>query len=211
VTFAAPADYRRLLERLDAWFDAARATRPEVPCAAGCSACCHGPFDISVADAELVADAVRRLPAEVRAEVTRRATALASRFAAREPAWREPWDVGELGEARFDALCDAHAAAPCPLLDDAGRCGIHPDRPLVCRLLGLGMRTPAGRELPNACPIQDRFPGYAALAPVPFALEEFEAEEEAAMEAAAARLFGTSAAAAYETTIAGAILAFGAP
>jgi Fe-S-cluster containining protein len=211
VTFAAPADYRRLLERLDAWFDAARATRPEVPCGAGCSACCHGPFDISVADAELVVDAVRRLPPPARAAVTARASALAARFAAREPAWHEPWDVGDLGEDRFDALCDAHADAPCPLLDDAGRCRIHPDRPLVCRLLGLGMRTPAGRVLPNACPIQDRFPGYATLAPVPFALEAFEREEDAAMEAAAARLFGRPAAAAYETTITGAILAFGAP
>jgi Fe-S-cluster containining protein len=211
VTFAAPADYRRLLERLDAWFDAARAARPEVPCAAGCSACCHGPFDISVADAELVADAVRRLPPDARAEVTARASALASRFLAHEPAWREPWDVRELGEDRFDALCDALADAPCPLLDEAGRCRIHPDRPLVCRLLGLGMRTPAGRVLPNACPIQARFPGYASLAPVPFGLEAFEGEEEAAMEAAAARLFGTPAAAAYETTIAGAILAFASP
>ena len=96
-----------------------------------------------------------------------------------------------LGEDRFDRLTDALADEPCPLLDEAGRCRIYADRPLVCRLIGLGMRTPTGRLIENACPIQDRFPGYAALAPAPFDLEAFEEGEVECLRAAAVRRFGT--------------------
>ncbi|HEX5633170.1 MAG TPA: YkgJ family cysteine cluster protein [Gemmatimonadales bacterium] len=206
--FEGSSSYRTLLLRLDEWFIAARASRPEVPCSAGCTACCHGPFDISVADVELVVDAVRRLPRDVRGEVLRRARAQAERLAADEPGWREPWHVADLGEARFDALCDAHDSEPCPLLGDDGRCRIYADRPLVCRMLGLGMRTRSGRVLDNACPIQESFPGYGALEPVSFDLEGLEAQERLALETAASRLFGTPSAWDYETIIATALVAF---
>jgi hypothetical protein len=39
------------------------------------------------------------------------------------------------------------------------------------------MLTDLGENLPNACPIQEQFPVYAALAPIPFAYEAFAAEE----------------------------------
>ena len=82
-----------------------------------------------------------------------------------EPDWSSPYAVDALGEDRFDRLTDALAAEPCPLLDAAGRCAIYADRPLVCRMIGLGMRTPTGRAIENGCPIQDRFPGYRSLSP----------------------------------------------
>lgn len=44
------AAYAQLLARLDQWFAAGRAAGGVVPCRGGCTACCHGPFDISVAD-----------------------------------------------------------------------------------------------------------------------------------------------------------------
>ncbi|MGH7536460.1 MAG: hypothetical protein ACREMG_12905 [Gemmatimonadales bacterium] len=57
------AAYSLLLERLTEWFEEGRRQHPGVvPCRAGCTACCHGPFDISVADAELLREAVGRLP-----------------------------------------------------------------------------------------------------------------------------------------------------
>ena len=110
--------------------------------------------------------------------------------------------VDALGEDRFDRLTDALAAEPCPLLDEAGRCGIYADRPLVCRMIGLGMRTPAGRTIDNACPIQERFPGYASLPPVEFELEAFEEVELACLRQAAARRFGDPERWEFETTIA---------
>jgi len=106
-----------------------------------------------------------------------RAEALVARILALEPGWTAPHAIADLGEARFDRLSEALAAEPCPLLDPDGRCRIYEDRPFVCRLIGLGMHTPAGGVIENACPIQDHFPGYADLPPVSFDLESFEEVE----------------------------------
>jgi Fe-S-cluster containining protein len=201
-------DYRRLLERLDQWFaDGRRAAPIAVPCHGGCTACCHGPFDISVADAELIGDAVRRLPSAAREAAVHRATALLDLMRAVEPGWAPPYEVAAIGDDRFDRLSDALASEPCPLLDDAGRCRIYADRPLVCRLIGLSMVTPAGRVIENACPIQDRFPGYAELPPMPFELEKFEESEMECLRAAARRRLGNAEQWEFETTIAGAVIA----
>lgn len=201
------ASYRALLERLSRWFESGRAAAGAVvPCRAGCTACCHGPFDISVADLELLTEAVAALPAESRAEVLRRAKLLLGRMEALEPEWTAPYAVADLGDERFDRLSDALAAEPCPLLDDAGRCRIYADRPLVCRLIGLPMRSPAGRVIANACPIQDRFPGYPELAPIPFDLEDLEAEEIQCLQGAARRVLGDVSRYDFETTISTAIV-----
>jgi len=204
------SDYRALLDRLDRWFSAGRRAAPiAVPCRGGCTACCHGPFDISIADAELVSDAVGRLPAVEREAVASRARALLDRMRALEPGWEPPYEVAAIGDDRFDRLSDALAAEPCPLLDEAGRCRIYDDRPLVCRLIGLGMVTPAGRGIENACPIQDRFPGYAELAPVPFELEDFEEDELECLRAAAQRRLSDAERWEFETTIAGVVVNLG--
>ena len=201
------SDYRRLLDQLDAWFARGAASAGgAVPCRGGCSACCHGPFDISVADAELIGQALDGLPESARSEVVRRAGVLLERMRALEPGWSSPYAVDALGEERFDRLTEALAAEPCPLLDDAGHCRIYADRPLVCRLIGLTMRSLAGRVIENACPIQARFPAYAALPPVPFDLEEFEEAEAECLAAAAEQRFGTAARTGFETTIAAAIV-----
>jgi Fe-S-cluster containining protein len=192
---AAADRYRALLGRLDRWFAERSAAHPGVvPCRAGCADCCHGPFDISVADAALLADAFARLAPEVRAEVRRRAGRLLARARRIEPGWQPPIAVAALaddeGDARrFDALCSALHDAPCPLLDDAGRCRVYADRPLVCRMIGLPMKTPRGRVIENACPIQGRFPGYAALPPQPFDLEPFEEEEAECLRDCSRSLF----------------------
>jgi Fe-S-cluster containining protein len=195
--------YRSLLDQLDEWFARGRrAASGCVPCRGGCTACCHGPFDISAADAQLVSDAVGRLPPGERDTAVARATALLDRMRAIEPGWTAPYDVAAIGEGQFDRLTEALADEPCPLLDDTGRCRIYADRPLVCRLIGLGMATPAGRVIENACPIQDQFPGYPDLPPVPFALERFEEEEMECLRAAALRRFGDAERWTFETTIA---------
>jgi hypothetical protein len=194
--------YRALLESLDAWTDDARARHPGVlPCRRGCTACCYGPFDISVADVLLLRDTVSALPADRREAIAERAAAAAIRQQRLAPDWGVPHDVRTLGEARFDALCDALAAEPCPCLED-GACAVYEGRPAVCRLMGLGLEALDGRVLPNACPIQDEFPDYAALPAQPFDLAAFEATEEACLVEAGLALFGTASAAGYETTIA---------
>lgn len=202
-----PAGYRELLERLDRWFAEARARHPGViPCRGGCSACCRGPFDISVADAELLVHAVRALPDAEREDVRARAARLMLRMAEHLPRWEPPYDIGDPGDAPFDVMANALAAEPCPLLGDDGACRIYRDRPFVCRLTGLAMRSPAGRVVENMCPIQAQFPAYSALPAMPFDLEDFEVDELEAMQGAARRLLGDAARTDYETTIAAAVL-----
>lgn len=206
-----PSDYPALLARIDQWHHRVRVRFPGVvPCRAGCSACCHGPFDISVADALVVRDAVVALPARERNAVRQRALAQVTRLADAEPSFRFPWDVSRLEEARFDALVEAEADVPCPALGGSGECLIYLNRPMVCRLMGLGVEAVSGVVLENACPIQDEFPEYRALSPQQFDLEGWEREETAALRIAAERLFARGADIGYETTIAGAALLAGA-
>lgn len=194
--------YRALLESLDAWTDRARAAHSGVlPCRRGCTACCHGPFDISVADVLLLRETVDSLPPLRRTALLARAAAAADRQLHLAPGWMPPHDVRTLGEQRFDGICEALAADPCPCLEE-GACAVYEGRPAVCRIMGLGLEALDGRVLSNGCPIQDEFPEYAALPAQPFDLEAFEATEEACLVEAGLALFGTADAAGYETTIA---------
>ena len=202
-----PDDYPALLAGIDAWQADAQAKYPGViPCRAGCSACCHGPFDISAADALLVRDAVGALPPDIRAEVRQRAESQIAAMRRIEPALVAPWDITSLGEERFDALVDAFEAAPCPALDAAGACRIYQHRPMICRMMGLGLKTPAGHVIENACPIQGKFPDYESLAPQRFDLDGWEDAEARVLIRAAEQLFGDAGWSSYETTVAGAIL-----
>lgn len=168
--------YRALQGRLDAWFEhgVAGAGPGVVLCRRGCSACCFGPFDISPADAELVAKAVDRLEPAVRSLVELRATEQVTRYAELAPRWNAPWDVDALGDRRFDRVSDALAKLPCPALGDEGDCLIYDDRPANCRMIGLAMLTPEGGLLGNTCPILQTSDQYAALDPTLFDLEQFE-------------------------------------
>jgi Fe-S-cluster containining protein len=199
----AAALWRTALERVDRWFGEAVNRFPGViPCHPGCSACCHGPFDISVADAQLLAEGLASLQGPERAAVRLRGQSLLARMREAAPDWGPPWSLADLGEDRFDALADSLSGEPCPLLDDDGRCMAYAWRPLVCRLMGLPMMTAGGVVLDNACPIQERFPVYAALDPQLFDLEALEEEENACLEGAATARFGSPLLRGYETTIA---------
>lgn len=180
--------YQGLLQRLDTWFAQALAKHGTViPCRAGCTACCHGPFDISPADAELLREGLATLPAADRSAIRVRGELLLTRMHELAPAWEAPWAVDDLGEDGFDRLAEALADEPCPMLGDDGACRVYAYRPLVCRLIGLPMLTDLGETLPNACPIQDDFPGYPELAGVPFDYADFAAEEVAILAATEGR------------------------
>ena len=195
--------YQTLLQRIDRWFETTAERNPGViPCRSGCTACCHGPFDISVADVLLLQEGLALLVPPERAAARDRAEAVLELMQEIEPGWHAPFDVRSLGEDRFDALTDALAAEPCPLLDGAGRCQVYAHRPLVCRLIGLPIVTADGDVLENACPIQEDFPAYAALDPQPFDLEALEAVEQACLGTAAEALLGNPSESGFETVIA---------
>lgn len=193
--------YPVLLGNLDQWFrEGLAAAGPDVvPCTTGCTACCQGPFDISPADAALVAKGVGLLPISARDELLAAARHQAERYAELMPEWRSPWNVGELGEEQFDVVSEALEALPCPALGPEGACRIYTHRPATCRLMGLSLVTPEGDLLENACPIQAEFPAYQALPPTPFDLLRFEYEAEAVDDAVVADGW-------FITTVAGAAL-----
>jgi Fe-S-cluster containining protein len=193
--------YPDLLATLDAWFreGLAAAGSGVVPCTAGCTACCHGPFDISPADAALVAEGVRQLPPDQRESMLVTARAQVAHYAEMMPEWESPWDVTALGEANFDVVSEALADIPCPALGENGACRIYAHRPATCRLMGLALVTPEGELLENACPIQADFPMYQALPPTPFDLLRFEYEAEEVDEVVLADGWCV-------TTVAGAVL-----
>jgi Fe-S-cluster containining protein len=199
----AAESWRKTLEQIDRWFTSVGERHPGViPCRQGCSACCHGPFDISAADTLLLREGLASLSDGDRDAVRTRGRALLERMRQLAPAWRSPWDLAELGEKPFDAITESLAAEPCPLLDDAGACRVYGYRPLVCRLMGLPMMTAGGFVLENACPIQEQFPAYAALGPQLFDLEALEQEETTSLAGAAMALFDSPMYQGYETTIA---------
>jgi Fe-S-cluster containining protein len=202
--------YLPLLQQLDRWQDTIKHRHPGVvPCRPSCAACCHGPFDISVADAATLIDGVSLLAAEVRRGIIDRAEAQVSRMVALEPGWSPPYDIAAIGDRRFDAISDALADEPCPLLDEAGRCLAYAHRPMVCRLMGLGLVAESGEAIENGCPIQAQFPTYQALPPQRFDLGAWESFEDLEKSGAAQRLFGDPSQVGYETTVAGAILRSG--
>ena len=176
--------YLTLLQQLDTWSAEVVARNPGViPCRSGCTACCHGPFDITPADAELLREGLGKLTVEVRDEIRGRGAALLAKMKAVAPDWGAPWDVNAIGDDEFDRICHALAAEPCPMLGADGACRVYAHRPLVCRLIGIplvdaeGDLDPGQDILENECPIQGQFPAYAALPPQPFAYESFEDEE----------------------------------
>jgi Fe-S-cluster containining protein len=172
--------YRDLLGELDHWFaeGVAAAGHDVVLCRRGCAACCNGPFDISPADAELVAAAVQRLDPTLRSQVQLRAADQVAQYDEIAPRWSDPWDPGTIGDPAFDRLCHRLAALPCPALGADGACLIYADRPATCRLIGLAMRTAQDDILENNCPILDTSARYAALAPTTYDLASFEDRAE---------------------------------
>lgn len=97
-----------------------RKVRPT--CAKGCSACCYEPVYAERSEAQLLASAVLRLPADVRARVLVRAKAWATRFRA------SPL----LKEERPAVMAYRALRLPCPLLE-GGECLVYDDRPFGCR------------------------------------------------------------------------------
>ncbi|MEO5825047.1 MAG: YkgJ family cysteine cluster protein [Gemmatimonadales bacterium] len=185
-----------VLERIDQAFQAA----PPVPCRAGCTACCHGPFDISPADALTVAEGMMLLDDRTRTRLIDHANDEIIAFQRVRPDWKAPYAVMALGDADFDAIADIRAAAPCPALDTFGACAIYRHRPSTCRLMGRAWTAEDGGMLANACPIQDAFPGYADMPAAPIQLDKIEAALEH-LDALSAKLGFVT------TTVAGAIMA----
>src|SRR5689334_19636010 len=118
-------------ENIDAWFKRIREKYTnQMQCGKGCTACCHGLFDISLADADSVATGFRKLPDDVQRIVHLKACQLDADI--------DPKILGD-DDPRIDDIVENASSAPCPCLGDSGECLIYDDRPLPCRLEGVPM------------------------------------------------------------------------
>jgi len=121
------------------WFDKVREKySAQMQCGKGCTACCHGLFEISLADAAEVARGFSELPPQVQREVHSRASHLQARIKSMTTDVPEPTLVGE-DDPLIDRIVDAFDNPPCPFLGNAGECMIYEHRPLTCRLEGVPM------------------------------------------------------------------------
>jgi Fe-S-cluster containining protein len=95
--------------------EAARRSGSWLVCRPGCTQCCHGPFEITLLDAQRL----RKGLAELERDDPERADAVRDR-------------------ARHDALVAAFSDDdPCPALDpETGTCDLYASRPITCRCFG---------------------------------------------------------------------------
>ena len=124
---------------IDEWFKTVREKYPEqMQCGKGCTACCHGLFDITLSDALEITRAFSELSADTRQRLQARANALHHRIRDSVADLQQPAIFSE-DDNRIDQIVDAIPMAPCPCLGDAGQCLIYDRRPLACRLEGVPM------------------------------------------------------------------------
>jgi len=125
--------------QIDDWFAEIRLKYSKhMQCGKGCSACCHGLFDISIADAVQVVVALTKLPEQLQATVIQNAAQLQEKIDHVAPELPAPLLFSE-DDPRIDLIVDAAGSPPCPFLGGAGECFIYENRPLPCRLEGVPM------------------------------------------------------------------------
>jgi Fe-S-cluster containining protein len=129
----ADEDYRKILERADAHFASVVAVQAEnLQCAAGCSLCCYGLFEIGSGDVPLIAEGLAALHPSRRRKIIARARQIVEKNS-------HP-NLRECSPDEKEAFFERTKATACPNLDDAGRCEMYEHRPLVCRTFGLPLR-----------------------------------------------------------------------
>ena len=143
--------YRRILERVDAWYRSVKDAHPDrVPCSRGCRECCLGLFDISLADRDLLREGLAKADPAVRQDIERRAAAILENLRSIYPDLRDTldgWDAGEI-----DDLCDALGDVECPVLGPEGECRLYAHRPLTCRMAGVPVVDVSGAVVaPEGC------------------------------------------------------------
>lgn len=129
--------YQALLAKVDNWFAQCKAACEEqIRCAAGCSACCRGLFDISLLDAFLLQTGFMRLPAQRQAKIRAQAELRLRQLQADWPELQPPYLLNRLPDELWTEMPEDDQT-PCPLLGEDGACLVYEQRPMICRTHGL--------------------------------------------------------------------------
>ena len=146
-----------LTQRTDHWFNRARAALlSQVPCRAGCSRCCIGPFPITVLDAHLLNDGLSRLPTAQRDQIEERAREQTAAMETAFPRLRTSPYLDEWPDFEIDRLVSDFHESRCPALDPNGHCSLYEHRPLTCRSMGIPAEE--GGITNGACKVQTFVP-----------------------------------------------------
>src|ERR1051326_4023280 len=107
---------------IDEWFKRIRERyETHMLCGKGCSACCHGLFDISLADAVDVAKGFRELLPEQQKRIHSRAADIHSAVAGVVENLSRPTLFSE-DDSTIDRIVEAANTPACPCLGDSGEC-----------------------------------------------------------------------------------------
>jgi len=172
---------------IDDWFANIRSKyASEMQCGKGCTACCHGLFDISLTDAVHVARGFEKLSDDVKKHVELRAAEL-HRNVVDASDGSVPTLFAE-DDPRIDRIVDGANSPPCPLLGESGECLIYEDRPMSCRLEGVPMVDVRDGLFGDWCELnfEDGFPD-AARQDFELDYDRINAREESESAAVASR------------------------
>lgn len=174
-----------LQQRTDDWFRrSSAALLGQVPCRAGCSHCCVGPFPITILDIQSLKQGLGKLPQQTRAHVEQRAAEQISAMEAAYPRLIESPILDEWPDTEIDRLVGQFGTTPCPALADNGLCLVYAHRPLTCRSMGIPIEE--GALTQGACQVQTFVP-IVRLSAALRAEEQNLAGQEAALLSARQR------------------------
>ena len=144
-------EYRRLLDRVDAWYRGVKEKHPDkVPCSKGCRDCCVGLFDVSLADGDLLREGLAAVDQATQEDIRSRAAAIVARLREIYPDLGDTldgWDPDDV-----DDLCDALGDVECPVLGPEGDCRLYASRPMTCRMSGVPLVDVTGETIyPEGC------------------------------------------------------------
>ena len=116
-----PSRLASLASKTDDWFARANAALlSQVPCRAGCSHCCIGPFPITRLDVDHLQEGLNSLPPDQRSGIERRASEQVSALEAAYSRLQQSRYLDRWPDRDIDQLTSDFHRFPCPALD-AGR------------------------------------------------------------------------------------------
>ncbi|MBA5866684.1 MAG: hypothetical protein GDA67_08340 [Nitrospira sp. CR1.3] len=146
-----------LQHQTDDWFRrASAAALGQLPCRAGCSHCCIGPFAITVLDVHALQEGLKQLSDSERGEIQERAIGQTAEMEAAYPQLKQTPFLDHWAEVEIDRLVNQFHTAPCPALGENGLCRLYDNRPLTCRSMGLPIEE--GSLTQGACSVQTFVP-----------------------------------------------------
>lgn len=143
--------------KTDNWFKRANAALlSQVPCRAGCSHCCIGPFPITQLDVSLLQEGLKQLSPDRRMRIEGRAAEQVSALESTQPKLKESPYLDCWPDRDIDQVVSDFHRYPCPALSEDGLCELYAYRPIACR--SMGIPTEDGGMVHGACEVQNFVP-----------------------------------------------------